>query len=148
MNVHDRDAASRQKAVATPFKARRENFGAPNRRMACGERRPPFSGTRTRRSQGRGRRRLAVIALLTERYVVAPTARASCRQGESHGNVRGMWSTIRRAERSTQTASLSSRSRSVVTWASAQLVPAARRRNSQLQSTKRRLVSAASRRWA
>jgi len=41
-----------------------------------------------------------------------------------------MCKTIRRAERSTHTASLSNRSRSVVTCASAQAVPAARRRSS------------------
>jgi hypothetical protein len=62
------------------------------------------------------------------RYVVAPTARASCLHGASHGKVFGKCNTIRRAERSTHTASLIRRSRSVVTWASA--VVAVRRRNS------------------
>jgi hypothetical protein len=62
--------------------------------------------------------------------LVAATARAIRRQVDSQGNVAGRCKTIRRAERSTHTASLSSRSRSVVTCASAQTVPAARRRSS------------------
>ena len=60
----------------------------------------------------------------------APTARASCRQVGRQGQLRGKCSTMRRTERSTHTASLSSRSRSVLTWASAQAVPGARRRRS------------------
>src|SRR5439155_22835348 len=64
------------------------------------------------------------------RYEVAPTARATCHHVGSQGKLRGKCSTIRRTERSTHTASLSKRSRSVVTWASAQAVPTARRRSS------------------
>ena len=58
---------------------------------------------------------------------VAPTARAICRHGRHQGNAAGKCNTIRRTERSTHTASLINRSRSVVTCASAQTVRCARR---------------------
>jgi len=55
----------------------------------------------------------------------APTRSASCRQVESQGYVVGRCSTMRRTERSTHAASLTSRSRSVLTCAPAQAVPCA-----------------------
>src|SRR5438094_643599 len=58
------------------------------------------------------------------RYDVAPTARAIWRHVESQGKLSGKCRTMRRTEHSTHTASLISRSRRVVTWASAQPVPA------------------------
>ncbi len=78
-----------------------------------------------RRHPSRGQVRLGISRSV---YEVAPTARASCRHVESQGNVAGKCRTIRRTERWTHTASLISRSRSVGTWASAQVVPRARRR--------------------
>ena len=59
------------------------------------------------------------------RQGVAPTAQATCRHVGCHGNDVGKCRTMRRTDRSTQTATLSSRSRSVVTCAVAQAVPAA-----------------------
>jgi len=50
---------------------------------------------------------------------VAPRACASCRHGRSQGKAVGRCKTMRRTERSTQTATLSRRSRNVLTWATA-----------------------------
>ena len=54
---------------------------------------------------------------------VAPTAQATCRHVGCQGNDAGKCSTMRRTDRSIHTATLSSRSRSVVTCAVAQAVP-------------------------
>jgi hypothetical protein len=59
------------------------------------------------------------------RQGVAPTAQATWRHVGCHGNDVGKCRTMRRTDRSTHTATLSSRSRSVVTCAVAQAVPAA-----------------------
>lgn len=56
---------------------------------------------------------------------VAPTAQATWRQVGCHGNAVGKCRTMRRTDRSTHTATLSSRSRSVGTCAVAHAVPAA-----------------------
>src|SRR5438445_9387579 len=130
MNVHDCDAASHQEAAATHFKAKRDDFDASQRRIHAADRRWVFGGMPKRRARRYERRESAGGAVIDDGYGLAPTARARWRHVESQGKVSGMCSTMRRTERSTQTASLSSRSRSVVTWASAQFVPAARRRNS------------------
>ena len=62
--------------------------------------------------------------------VCAPSSRAICRHASRCGVARGRCRTRRRAERTTCTPSLSSRSRSQLTWVRAQAVRAARSRSS------------------
>ena len=88
------------------------------------------SWLRARRALGFSADVDALLEFWRGRAPGSPTGASRYRFELSQGNVRGRCSTMRRADRSTQTASLINRSRRVVTCAAAQPVPAARRRSS------------------